>query len=177
MVHFLVCDSWVLVCSFKSSTFLACRSAHWEVLQRLHNSWGGEEEWEEHLLLGLLHQFLPSLFHPSPISQTLEGSHQISQPKFVLYSVNIQFSEVMMLDACCSLWIQIRRYVYHDVLRLDDAARLIDCAFVQVSISIQHINWKVDQRSVLFHLFSLIRLLGFFNFSTWRSCSVLPLIG
>lgn len=28
---------------------------------------------------------------------------------------------------------QIRRYVYHDVIRLDDAAKLIDCAFVQVS--------------------------------------------
>ncbi|XP_059428472.1 protein RGF1 INDUCIBLE TRANSCRIPTION FACTOR 1 [Corylus avellana] len=27
--------------------------------------------------------------------------------------------------------LQIRRYVYHDVLRLDDAAKLIDCTFVQ----------------------------------------------
>ena len=31
--------------------------------------------------------------------------------------------------------LQIRRYVYHDVLRLDDAAKLIDCTFVQVSSS------------------------------------------
>ena len=28
---------------------------------------------------------------------------------------------------------QIRRYVYHDVIRLDDATKLMDCAFVQVS--------------------------------------------
>lgn len=28
---------------------------------------------------------------------------------------------------------QIRRYVYHDVIRLDDAAKLIDCSSVQVS--------------------------------------------
>ncbi|KAG6593617.1 hypothetical protein SDJN03_13093, partial [Cucurbita argyrosperma subsp. sororia] len=27
--------------------------------------------------------------------------------------------------------LQIRRYVYHDVIRLDDAVKLIDCAFVQ----------------------------------------------
>ncbi|XP_023548824.1 uncharacterized protein LOC111807359 [Cucurbita pepo subsp. pepo] len=27
--------------------------------------------------------------------------------------------------------LQIRRYVYHDVIRLDDATKLIDCAFVQ----------------------------------------------
>ena len=32
----------------------------------------------------------------------------------------------------CSL-LQIRRYVYHDVIRLDDAAKLIDCNSVQVS--------------------------------------------
>jgi hypothetical protein len=31
--------------------------------------------------------------------------------------------------------LQIRRYVYHDVLRLDDAAKLIDCTSVQVSSS------------------------------------------
>lgn len=28
---------------------------------------------------------------------------------------------------------QIRRYVYHDVIRLDDAAKLVDCDYVQVS--------------------------------------------
>ncbi|XP_040994867.1 protein RGF1 INDUCIBLE TRANSCRIPTION FACTOR 1-like isoform X1 [Juglans microcarpa x Juglans regia] len=53
---------------------------------------------------------------------------------------------VYCLDCCISLCphclsphrshrlLQIRRYVYHDVIRLDDAAKLIDCAFVQVSI-------------------------------------------
>ncbi|KAG6680277.1 hypothetical protein I3842_13G033700 [Carya illinoinensis] len=50
---------------------------------------------------------------------------------------------VYCLDCCTSLCphclsphcshrlLQIRRYVYHDVIRLDDAAKLIDCAFVQ----------------------------------------------
>lgn len=28
---------------------------------------------------------------------------------------------------------QVRRYVYHDVVRLDDLERLIDCSFVQVT--------------------------------------------
>lgn len=28
---------------------------------------------------------------------------------------------------------QIRRYVYQDVIRLDDAAKLVDCDYVQVS--------------------------------------------
>ncbi|KAF8012920.1 hypothetical protein BT93_I0934 [Corymbia citriodora subsp. variegata] len=31
--------------------------------------------------------------------------------------------------------LQIRRYVYHDVIRLDDAAKLIDCAYVQAYIT------------------------------------------
>ena len=34
---------------------------------------------------------------------------------------------------------QIRRYVYHDVIRLDDAAKLIDCAYVQVSTILQNL--------------------------------------
>ncbi|GMY23202.1 protein RGF1 INDUCIBLE TRANSCRIPTION FACTOR 1 [Fagus crenata] len=50
---------------------------------------------------------------------------------------------VYCLDCCISLCphclsphsshrlLQIRRYVYHDVIRLDDAAKLIDCAYVQ----------------------------------------------
>ncbi|KAK4269777.1 hypothetical protein QN277_022890 [Acacia crassicarpa] len=50
---------------------------------------------------------------------------------------------VYCLDCCTSLCphclpphrshrlLKIRRYVYHDVIRLDDAAKLIDCSFVQ----------------------------------------------
>ncbi|XP_021889552.1 uncharacterized protein LOC110808374 [Carica papaya] len=50
---------------------------------------------------------------------------------------------IFCLDCCISICphclsphsshrlLQIRRYVYHDVIRLDDAARLMDCGFVQ----------------------------------------------
>ncbi|KAJ7962138.1 PLATZ transcription factor family protein [Quillaja saponaria] len=50
---------------------------------------------------------------------------------------------ICCLDCCVSLCthclsphrshrlLQIRRYVYNDVIRLDDAVKLIDCAFVQ----------------------------------------------
>ncbi|MBA0737002.1 hypothetical protein Gogos_010485 [Gossypium gossypioides] len=52
---------------------------------------------------------------------------------------------IYCLDCCISICpnclsphsshrlLQIRRYVYHDVIRLDDATRLMDCAFVQVN--------------------------------------------
>ncbi|KAK4758618.1 hypothetical protein SAY87_019919 [Trapa incisa] len=36
---------------------------------------------------------------------------------------------------CSHRLLQIRRYVYHDVLRLDDAAKLIDCSSVQAYIT------------------------------------------
>lgn len=65
---------FIIVCSFKSSTPLAWRPAVWKVLQRLHNSWGGKEEREEHLLLGLLHESLPSLLEPSSPSPTFAGN-------------------------------------------------------------------------------------------------------
>lgn len=39
---------------------------------------------------------------------------------------------ISFLFVCYNV-IQIRRYVYHDVLRLDDAEKLMDCDFVQVS--------------------------------------------
>ncbi|KAI5345191.1 hypothetical protein L3X38_013068 [Prunus dulcis] len=54
---------------------------------------------------------------------------------------------IYCLDCCMSLCphclnphrphrlLQIRRYVYHDVVRLDDAAKLIDCSSVQSYIS------------------------------------------
>ncbi|MBA0579110.1 hypothetical protein Gorai_021375, partial [Gossypium raimondii] len=53
---------------------------------------------------------------------------------------------VYCLDCCISICphclsphsshrlLQIRRYVYHDVIRLDDATKLMDCASVQVII-------------------------------------------
>ncbi|KAF5446227.1 hypothetical protein F2P56_031867 [Juglans regia] len=56
---------------------------------------------------------------------------------------------VYCLDCCTSLCphclsphrshriLQIRRYVYHDVIRLDDAAKLMDCAFVQIDYHIR----------------------------------------
>lgn len=34
---------------------------------------------------------------------------------------------------------QVRRYVYNDVVRLDDLERLIDCSFVQVR-SMMHLS-------------------------------------
>ncbi|KAK8538961.1 hypothetical protein V6N13_022103 [Hibiscus sabdariffa] len=37
------------------------------------------------------------------------------------------------LQECSHRLLQIRRYVYHDVIRLDDATRLMDCASVQVN--------------------------------------------
>ncbi|KAA3469412.1 PLATZ domain-containing protein [Gossypium australe] len=54
---------------------------------------------------------------------------------------------IYCLDCCISICpnclsphsshrlLQIRRYVYHDVIRLDDATRLMDCAFVQSYIT------------------------------------------
>ena len=53
---------------------MAWGSSQGEVLQRLCNSRVCKEEWKEHLLLGLLHQYLPSLLVPSPLSPTFAGS-------------------------------------------------------------------------------------------------------
>jgi hypothetical protein len=42
---------------------------------------------------------------------------------------------IVVLSVCdCVLDLlgQVRRYVYNDVVRLDDLERLIDCSFVQV---------------------------------------------
>ncbi|KAK6240007.1 hypothetical protein QUC31_005476 [Theobroma cacao] len=52
---------------------------------------------------------------------------------------------IYCLDCCISICphclsphsshrlLQIRRYVYHDVIRLDDATKLMDCSFVQIN--------------------------------------------
>ncbi|KAK2650597.1 hypothetical protein Ddye_018086 [Dipteronia dyeriana] len=54
---------------------------------------------------------------------------------------------IYCLDCCISICphclsfhnshrlLQIRRYVYHDVIRLDDAANLVDCAYIQPYIT------------------------------------------
>ncbi|XP_010544622.1 PREDICTED: uncharacterized protein LOC104817225 [Tarenaya hassleriana] len=54
---------------------------------------------------------------------------------------------ILCLDCCFSICphcftshtshrlLQIRRYVYHDVLRLEDASRLMDCSFIQSYIT------------------------------------------
>ncbi|KAK0582261.1 hypothetical protein LWI29_023496 [Acer saccharum] len=51
---------------------------------------------------------------------------------------------IYCLDCCISICphclsihnshrlLQIRRYVYHDVIRLDDAANLVDCSYIQI---------------------------------------------
>ncbi|KAL5057492.1 hypothetical protein RYX36_029096 [Vicia faba] len=61
---------------------------------------------------------------------------------------------VYCLDCCISLCphcvsphsshrlLQIRRYVYHDVIRMDDAAKLIDCSYIQ--------SYKTNSAKVVF---------------------------
>ncbi|KAH9615852.1 hypothetical protein KSS87_021619 [Heliosperma pusillum] len=36
------------------------------------------------------------------------------------------------------LLLQVRRYVYHDVIRLDDLQKLIDCSYIQVNHMVYH---------------------------------------
>ncbi|KAI5385758.1 hypothetical protein KIW84_072385 [Lathyrus oleraceus] len=52
------------------------------------------------------------------------------------YVQDLQIDEVVKLFKempyeDCVLLLQIRRYVYHDVVRMDDAAKLIDCSYIQ----------------------------------------------
>ncbi|KAH7519610.1 protein RGF1 INDUCIBLE TRANSCRIPTION FACTOR 1 [Ziziphus jujuba] len=70
---------------------------------------------------------------------------------------------IYCLDCCISLCphclpphrshrlLQIRRYVYHDVIRLDDATKLIDCAYVQSyttnSAKVVFLNQRPQTRS------------------------------
>ncbi|GMH21058.1 hypothetical protein Nepgr_022900 [Nepenthes gracilis] len=45
--------------------------------------------------------------------------------------------------------LQVRRYVYHDVVRLDDLQKLIDCAYVQVD----HLVREGEDLSVILYVF------------------------
>lgn len=36
----------------------------------------------------------------------------------------------------CTMW-QVRRYVYHDVVRLGDLEKLIECSYIQVLCKIE----------------------------------------
>ncbi|XP_057981480.1 protein RGF1 INDUCIBLE TRANSCRIPTION FACTOR 1 isoform X2 [Malania oleifera] len=70
---------------------------------------------------------------------------------------------IFCLDCCTSICphclslhrshrlLQIRRYVYHDVIRLDDAEKLMDCAFVQAyttnSAKVVFLNQRPQTRS------------------------------
>ncbi|KAF3440015.1 hypothetical protein FNV43_RR18293 [Rhamnella rubrinervis] len=71
---------------------------------------------------------------------------------------------IYCLDCCFSLCphclsphrshrlLQLRRYVYHDVIRLDDASKLIDCSFVQSyttnSAKVVFLNQRAQTRNV-----------------------------
>ncbi|CAK9171135.1 unnamed protein product [Ilex paraguariensis] len=52
--------------------------------------------------------------------------------------------------------LQIRRYVYHDVIRLKDAERLMDCSFVQCKSSVfeAKANDQAIQRLRLHHMWA-----------------------
>ncbi|CAL9079041.1 unnamed protein product, partial [Musa textilis] len=67
-----------------------------------------EEEREEHLLPRLLHQHLHPLRSRPPLPPTPPA----------------QLSFSLLLPS-------VRRYVYNDVVRLDDLEKLVDCCFVQ----------------------------------------------
>lgn len=54
--------------------------------------------------------------------------------KFMPINLKPHFtSHVSELGLCAIFPFQIRRYVYNDVIKLDDATKLIDCTLVQVS--------------------------------------------
>ena len=127
---------------FKSiTTSLASSSSRRKILRCLFNSQRRKKEWKEHILLGLLHQYLPSLSVSAQLSPSPAGSFKIYLPK-------IRFCSYMLFMCFTRFWhsllcvFQIRRYVYNDVLRLDDAQKLFDCAFVQVSIILMRLWWN-----------------------------------
>jgi len=61
-------------------------------------------------------------------------SHRLLQVLFFHYVAQKMQTNPMLnsFNFCLHPFLQIRRYVYHDVVRLDDAAKLIDCTSVQV---------------------------------------------
>ena len=50
----------------------------------------------------------------------------------LIYNANYYLFWTLSLSLSLSL--QIRRYVYHDVIRLQDIQKLIDCSLVQVRL-------------------------------------------
>lgn len=81
---------------------------------------------------------------------------------------------VFCLDCCTSVCthccpsihdshrlLQVRRYIYKDVLRLDDIQKLIDCSHVQVSSTINHQNHLCFLKINSFFFFFLVLFFDF----------------
>lgn len=99
-----------------------------EILCSLLVSRVGQEEREERLVLGLLHLHLLAL--PLPSSSPTPPLTSDAHHKILFFHFTCFF-----IDLSSRSWhgLQIRRYVYNDVIRLEDMERLIDCSLVQVS--------------------------------------------
>lgn len=128
---------------FTSVTTLAWSAYHREILQRLFNSRRREEKRKEYLLFRLLYQFVSSLLVSTWLSSSLAGSKNSSTLIFNHY-IHIYIRICMSIDRFqfCVWCVQIRRYVYHDVIRLDDATNLVDCAYIQVTIT-KHLLFSI----------------------------------
>lgn len=59
------------------------------------------------------------------------------------------------------MW-QVRRYVYHDVVRLDDLEKLIDCSYIQVCITSSNLNFNLTSEQKRFTIMILLEKLMFF---------------
>ncbi|KAI5430617.1 hypothetical protein KIW84_034996 [Lathyrus oleraceus] len=67
--------------------------------------------------------------------------------RFFLHSLDLSISNTTLtisisIDFSILYYFQIRRYVYHDVVRMDDAAKLIDCSYIQ--------SYKTNSAKVVF---------------------------
>ncbi|KAF8413010.1 hypothetical protein HHK36_000983 [Tetracentron sinense] len=100
----------------------------------------------------------------SSVPQWLESllGEKFFNPCFIHESAKKNEKNVFCLDCCTSICphclyphhshrlLKIRRYVYHDVIRLDDVEKLIDCAFVQAyttnSAKVIFINQRPQSR-------------------------------
>jgi len=77
------------------TTSLASSTSYREILQCLCNSRRSKKEWKEHILLGLLHQYLPSLSVSSRLSPSLAGSFKT----YLLRSVFALTWQIMYLTS------------------------------------------------------------------------------
>lgn len=125
-----VCSGWVCGLREGGEAGLVGCSSHRQILRALRHSWDCKEKREEHFLPGLLPEHLLALRAISPEPPPAQGKKILH-----LCSNCPRNSTVILL---CSFWnemkwwfpcAQIRRYVYHDVIRLDQ----IDFSYVQVS--------------------------------------------